>query len=342
MLINCPRCGFQQPKDTYCAQCGVDMETYVPPTPPAWKRVVGSPIVQLSVLIIIAAAVGGTLYQQGQQTLERRVGPLTSSIQVSSSNNPTPSDGENNSASETSNLAEEAAVETVTPPSEPAPDAADGTVTAYKIAPPAAVATEEKSKDSKSAARVEAPQVLVYYAEVSRETLNGLFAASRGTGQFMEFNDYSAGLIPSISKTLTGSQIKILHKEVKTLEGAKNLQWFYGIKDPREANNEIGLTTFLGISDVESNTLRGNVEIQRSWREPLPSGGFEVQKRSFPAEFEVDAESGFFISGVMPRRSYLDNDQDLSNIEIYKILASPQFRSGESNFVIFIDFENGN
>ncbi len=43
MLINCPRCGFQQPKDKYCAQCGVDMETFKPASPPALKRFFETP-----------------------------------------------------------------------------------------------------------------------------------------------------------------------------------------------------------------------------------------------------------------------------------------------------------
>lgn len=30
MTSNCPRCGFSQPKDRYCANCGVDMEKYKP------------------------------------------------------------------------------------------------------------------------------------------------------------------------------------------------------------------------------------------------------------------------------------------------------------------------
>lgn len=324
MLINCPRCGFQQPKDKYCAQCGVDMETYVPATPPAWKRFFGSPLVQLTFLIIIAAGVGGTLYKKGQQNLERRAGPLRSSVQISSSSDFSQTDNESEEGSTATNFLD-TNTDTQTEPT--ASESADGVVTAYKVTNPAPAGH---------------PSIVIYYTEMSRDHLATLFTASRNTGQFMEFNDYSAGLTPNVSKILTGPQVKILHKEVKSLENSKSLQWTYGIKDQRDPNSDIGLTTFLGINEIEGNTLRGNIEIQRSWREPLNSGSFEIQKRSFPAEFEVDAESGFFISGIMPRRSYLDNDQELSNIEVYKILASPQFRSGESNFVIFIDFDKGN
>lgn len=32
-MISCPKCHFQQPKDQYCAKCGVDMGNYKPPRP---------------------------------------------------------------------------------------------------------------------------------------------------------------------------------------------------------------------------------------------------------------------------------------------------------------------
>lgn len=326
MLIKCPRCGFQQPKDKYCAQCGVDMETFKPKVPPAWKRILGSPLLQLSLLILVAGAVGTLLYSKGQQRLERRVRPLTSSLQVSSSkNDPAFLDDNNTSPTE----GEETNTPTATPQ-------ADGSLNAYKVAPGSQPPAATESPHAGN------PQVIVYYAEIGRDALISLFVASRNSGQFMEFSDYSAGLVPSLSKILSNPQIKVLHKEVKSLESAKTLQWFYGIKDPKDQSLELGMTTFLGVNEIENGALRGNIEIQRSWREPLTSGGFENQKKSFPAEFEIDTDSGFFISGVMPRRSYLDNDQELSNIDVYKVLSSTQFRSGESHFVIFLDFENGN
>ena len=30
MIQDCPRCGFVQPKDRYCASCGLDIESYRP------------------------------------------------------------------------------------------------------------------------------------------------------------------------------------------------------------------------------------------------------------------------------------------------------------------------
>ena len=53
MNINCPKCGFNQPEDQYCASCGIDMATYEPPKTPLWKKVASNWIFQLGVLLLI-------------------------------------------------------------------------------------------------------------------------------------------------------------------------------------------------------------------------------------------------------------------------------------------------
>lgn len=342
MLINCPRCGFQQPKDKYCAQCGVDMENFKPATPPAWKRFFGNPLIQLSLLVVVAGGVGVSLYQKGQQNLERRVSYLRSTVQINpSSNEPV------QPIAEAQDLAEAPTTDQASQALQA--DGADGVVTAYKVNPPAATAAtptaaalvDDKNKE-RSLAKTGAPHLVVYYAEVSRGSLNGLFAASRSTGQFMNFNDYSAGIVPSIRRSLSAPQTKILHKEDRALDNSKTLQWSYGLKDRRDPSVEIGLTTFFELSEMDNNNLRGNLEIQRTWREPTSSGAMEIQRKSFPAIFEIGGDTGFFMSGVLPPQSNLENDDELTAIDVFKILRSPQFRAGDSELVIFVEFEKGN
>lgn len=339
MLINCPRCGFQQPQDKYCAQCGVDMETYKPSRPPVWKRFFGNLAVQLSLLVFIAGGVGVVLYKKGQQDLERRAGRLYSPVQINQS-----------STSPASSASSDLNKETSATNIEPTHDAASKTDTADKEVafteaqghPTTADKTNEKAKpESRSVASVSTPHLEVYYAEVSRRSLNNIVAASRTTGQFMNFNDYTAGILPNIEKFLSDSSVKVLTKEIRPVEDTKTLQWFYGIKNRQEPDMEIGLTTFFEISEIEGANLRGNFEIQRTWREQTGSG-FEIQRKAFPAIFEIGAGTGFFMAGVMPLQSNLENDDELMSIDVYKILRSTQFRSSESEFVIFIKFEKGN
>ncbi len=57
MMINCPKCNLLQPKDQYCAQCGINMETWKPPERPLWKKITGNWMFQLSVLFIIVVLI---------------------------------------------------------------------------------------------------------------------------------------------------------------------------------------------------------------------------------------------------------------------------------------------
>jgi len=51
--INCPKCGFYQPKDQYCASCGIDMKKHKAPQASLWKRLVGNWLFQLGALLIV-------------------------------------------------------------------------------------------------------------------------------------------------------------------------------------------------------------------------------------------------------------------------------------------------
>lgn len=56
MLINCPKCNFSQPKDRYCASCGIDMDSFRP-TPPSWsKKFWNNPTAPLGLTLMVAIA----------------------------------------------------------------------------------------------------------------------------------------------------------------------------------------------------------------------------------------------------------------------------------------------
>lgn len=348
MLINCPRCGFQQPKDKYCAQCGVDIESFRPVTPPLWKRFFSSSLTQASVLSLAAVGVGFYIYKSGALKKEATAKPVRQIVQINtySKNRAAPTEQAPpiEVVESASNQAQSASAEPASgfaassPDENPvAGDAMDAKALSARSANPA---EGEKSKD-RTLAKTSSPQLVVHYAEVDRRVLSSVYESSRRTGQFMSFGEYTAGILPDINKRLSSSLIQVLHKEIRSLDSGKSLQWSYGLKDRVDPSVEIGLTTFFEIGELEINNLRGNLEIQRTWREQSPHGGFEIQRKSFPAIFEINDETGFFMSGVMPTHSNLENDDALTSIDIYQILKSTKFRSGESDFVIFIEFEKG-
>lgn len=317
MLINCPRCGFSQPIDKYCAQCGVDMETFKPAEPSFFKKTFGSTVFQVTVLFLLTFGAAFFLYQKKSQNILARVNYLKGSFQVNSTENQ-PSNKAVDVESPNEDQSDEAASSTT-----------EGTRSIVATANPGVTAVQGTAPSKDSVLRIT-------YAEVSKALLQTIFEDSQGTGQFMSFKDYSAGIIPNLDKKfLSNPAVKILHRDESPLTIGKNMQWFYGLKDRLYPDLEIGMTTFIELGEVDGGNYRGNLEIQRSWREgPGPTG---IQRRSFPAIFEIGATAGFFISSVMPHRSNLENDDELVNIDVYKILKSEEFQRSDSDFVIFVE-----
>ncbi|MFN9067799.1 MAG: hypothetical protein ACK5V3_11265, partial [Bdellovibrionales bacterium] len=60
MTIKCPKCGFSQPRDQYCARCGVNMTAFKAPPKPLLKRLSENLALQMFMVFIIGLA--GFLY----------------------------------------------------------------------------------------------------------------------------------------------------------------------------------------------------------------------------------------------------------------------------------------
>jgi hypothetical protein len=84
MLINCPRCGFSQPQDQYCASCGVNIETYVPRKESPWKKIFSNTLSQVA--IVIAVALGASYYTLRAQDSSSQQSSRRKNIQQTTSN----------------------------------------------------------------------------------------------------------------------------------------------------------------------------------------------------------------------------------------------------------------
>jgi hypothetical protein len=337
MLVNCPKCGFQQPIDKYCAQCGVDMETFKPAAPPLIQRIFGNTIVQLSLLVVVAGGLGTFLYKNGPSNTEPSAANANSRVQINSN--------ASSSAPAASSFEGQMAPVPADPEAQSTEALAQDIVAARMegtTVPAATLDGQANPSEKRSLAGVSGPSLIVTYAEVPRASYQALVDATHSTpnGAYLNFTGYSAGILPGLRDLLNAGtfKMKVLHKETRGIASAKTLQWFYGLKDPRTAA-DIGFTTFVVLADSDpgDNNLRGSMDVQRGWREPA-GGSSEYQRRNFPAEFEISTRTGFFMSGVMPPRANIPNEEELTSIDVFKILRSVPFQRGESEFVIFVEF----
>lgn len=339
MLINCPRCGFQQPKDTYCAQCGIDMESFKPASPPFLKRLFGSVLLQLGLIGVIAVGISFIFIRPSKFENQPRFTNARSFLQISNTST---------TDSASSNQVEEVISSDELPELAQAKNAHDGTINAYRVSNPqsadgrepseatAQLASATASNTKAATEKIGSSRLLVTYAEVGRNTLNRLMDNSRSTGQFMNLAEYSAGIINAPEKFTASPQVKILLQVEKSIEDLRSFQWAYLIPNQKESEPDLGLMMYLDFNEVDTNSLRGNVEVQWSWKDT--TGNDPYPKKTFPAFFEITGESGFFMAGIISHQSRMENENSSSH-EIFKIFKSPQFKEGESEFVIFIEYK---
>jgi hypothetical protein len=294
------------------------METYKPPRRSALKSYLTDPLLYLGIALIAIGVSIGFLYKKEKTNLAQRVSFLKGNVQIASTTG-----SDKKAEAPTREVAAEAPAEPVAPP--PAPSVA------------AAAAPAAPAATTKAAAPANGPLVHVYYAEVPRRALEKLYEESQATGQFNSFGDYTAGILPDVQKRIMapGLKIRVLEKTDKTITKAQ--QWFTGIRDP-ELDEDIGLSTFIELAEVENNTFRGNLEILRSWKEGGERAPASIQKNSYPAIFELGPGAGFFIAGVLPR-NHVAHEEELTKQGPFEILKSQSFMNKESEFVIFVEFE---
>lgn len=56
-MMECPRCGFSQPADRFCASCGVDMEAFAAKPKPIWVRLMSNSNLHLTIIGLLIAGV---------------------------------------------------------------------------------------------------------------------------------------------------------------------------------------------------------------------------------------------------------------------------------------------
>lgn len=336
MLINCPRCGFQQPKDRYCAQCGVDIENYRPPRKSAVSRLTRNPVLQVLLVIGIATVAGVSLYQQQSNEIEERVNYLK---RVQVVNSLTKSDDAPTAPAvddeTTDSVAEIETDETKLPLTEEEVEGAASLV-ADSAAATRAVPTDSTREGQAATATPDVANVRIFVAEISRRALDELHEESRALGQFNKFADYYAGIIPHMDRKIAPSnkEIKVLFRDQKPIGPQRPVQFFQGINSG-DLENEIGFRYYIEMQETDGVVFRGHIELIRSWRDQPQ---MPLQKEIYPAVFELTQGSGFFMSGLIPRRSLFPNEGELLNISPFEILNSRNFLLGASDSILFLEF----
>lgn len=331
MIINCPRCGFSQPKDQYCAQCGVDMQSFKPKSIPVAKKIFQSTTTHVVLLLAGAAFVGQYVIRSEEP--QRWVQKITRSQGVTKSkakfDNENESSGIAESASEADDpneqlaslknkeLAVNANVEQPIPVGSNASSAFEGNQ---------AGSTQNTLNTRES--NLNEPTFKTLYAEVATSTVSRWIADSSNAGQYQNLQEYSAGILPEFSKRMD-TTIRVLKSTEKKLgigQGDSQLSGTVG----DNSGQMIGLAANIEFRSQENGNIHGTIGISRMQRQ---------NRDNFPAEFDLPKGSAFFILGTIRPDSF-PAEREILNMPPFQIFKSPDFAARKTEFVIILEAEN--
>jgi hypothetical protein len=303
-MINCPKCGFQQPPDEFCANCGVNMARYKPSKKPFFVRLRESIVMQAIALTLVIAI--GLLYLKSKM-LVREEQTTFSTLE------------EEEKSAPNFNL----------PRIQSRPEAA-----AKSFAPPGAKPTVAIDKASTQTASITLPEPIsaqVIFLEVPKATFEKELASYvRLQGP----NGVRGGSLTKSPDQLIKDSHELARQE-KVIQKKEVWDLVRRTAPTAQDPQEYGFSLQIENTDNAENQRT----LQFSYLSHLPLYSerkiASVETTELTDTVKLPSTGGFFIvGGGFPRRTGSET-YPLSG-GVFDILNSPRFKEGESEFVILV------
>jgi hypothetical protein len=308
MMMECPRCGFTQPKDRYCANCGLDVEHYVAKPKPVWMRVVQNPNLHLTLIGALILVVVGYIFYSQRELVSREVGNLFKGSLLLSR------DAGDPDAPPARPLLNEAPEET---PPEPAPPT-EAAVAATTVAPTPA---PEKA--------AEMPKLEQSSWELPRETLAALVANAEKVGEGSGGRAYLWTQGAKVAETVAANGRRLT--PVRTLPVQPGIQTI--AETPAGANDPFQFGFYMQVTKGESKDL--SVKWDSSLVTPTKDAVAEV---TLSGNVALPAAAAMLIVFDPPNRSLREDVLVKSGEGPWSVLASPDFATGVTDWIVLLHF----
>lgn len=324
MLVHCPKCGFQQPDDQYCARCGVDMKSYRPSQLNQSKKLFQKTgVFQIIIFLAVLAGVSWWIgkNKSSQQWVQKfNVISKSTRLQNHDAQNPSVNDSSSHSDSESKVQIEvdpNTNLDSLAQPNE-------ANLHGHNSENASAIATSDTRSLS---ADKTLPQnsLKLSFIEVPKPVLMSWITEAQARGLFQNYADFSAGILVQKNPQFD-QQIKYLKTESIALGNSKMFAHVFG-KANEDTNEFNGLQTQIEIKAKENNLLKGHFSITKS---------IKNSKESIPAEFELQKGHVFFILWKSALQGFED-EVNLSKTPPFQVIQSPEYLNQRTEFVILIE-----
>lgn len=338
MMLNCPRCGFSQPQDQYCASCGVDMQAFRPAKKAVLKRLAGSMVFQIGVLavvVLVAFSFAGRL--QDQERAQRRTEiESAQTTQVVSRRVPVDNAAKSEMASTSPPPSQQATATAAALALSAAPKAGPSQTTpgaAGSASPSAQLAlADDAAKPAAAAKSAETPaqSVQITFAAVSRAALAELIAA----GSPATLGPVSVGVLGDISKRMQALRsteyFEVLDSSSQQLKNKQPAQFLGGQRE-ETTGQFLGLAFEVALSE----SVVGDYQIH-GWHYLREGMGVQETSIALPDNLSIPKGSAAFIVGALPARTSEQDRRFYDPIKVLHIFASEPFKNGLTELLVII------
>lgn len=328
------------------------MDRFKPADSPVWKKILGSPFLYVSLTFLVVFASIRYVREQQREELKTRVeylrgGPVLierkeapAETQAATEAAPPQKNMNEQTSAPDESMSSETAASTVPAPKTQIPPPAESPPPPSSTAsatPPAAVKAAETGSSLKPAGN----RVTVIYAEIEQTTLNAWMEEIKANGHLRTFDEVSMGPLPHIEQKLKSSRgVKILQQMNHPFQPTSQapIEWFAGTHRTQDPDNEIGFLNSLLMGDSKDDLVRGEIEVQRAFRDPSDPGR-AMERISYGGPFELPTTSGFIIRGLLPRKYATRLDDESNSDPFLSIFKSSAFRNGQTEFTLILEFD---
>lgn len=333
MLINCPRCGFSQPKDQYCASCGVNMETFVPRKRSIFEKLISNTVLQ--VILVAGVTLGVSYYalknradDPAHSNMRRRQQMMTptqipdrtatdETLQSSAA-----LDANSQRPTEINDTGENLPVELALQNEEQrnqligAPSA---------VEPTGEAKLENQAREAMTGNSNSVALKFSFY-EVDRQLFNYWIQLNQASARSDESGNVRVGLvnIEVLQQQLQSQPLKTETKKV----GVSTTSFSAGASTVvNNVDQFIGLVSEVTLQEISSNRLQGSLKITRKNSQGTDSVNIPLS---------ITAQNAFFIHWRNDLSGF-DREPSLANIPPFQILSSPRYDRQQTDLVIILE-----
>lgn len=324
-MIKCPKCGFEQPPDQYCARCGINIATYKAPPVPLGRKLTGSggfyiflltTVIVSTVYFIFIRTSNNVVYNTEFERMALPPKDVLNKKTNETVSNENEATNENKEGTVFGGTASTVNLKT------------DSDIEVTTDTEPESISVEKNAAQEKPIAAIRPkPQLTVYFLEVPQASTPTLFSGSDGG---------SIGVVPQFSnhknEAKNIAQINELARESKIISTINN-----PIRFDQILNESTGLYIRVIPSSLSDTAM--NVEIHIEYRSSATAPGSPQGFQEFDGVFTLNNNAAAYFADVLPKNAAIKPEENsiFRQHSVFKVLTSQQFISNSTEFLIFFE-----